>query len=79
MTMECRLPCPACAESMAVPLADMTPGRSRACPHCGHVVTFSGQDAGQAQRILDALGGMDGIDVQVTIDVKPERPWWKFW
>ena len=79
MTVECDLVCPGCGHSMAVPLADMTPGRSRTCPRCGHLVTFAGQDAGRIQQVLDALGDVDGVDVQVKVEVKPARPWWKFW
>ena len=75
--LECALSCPGCRTSVTIPLADIAPGRSRACPQCGHLFTFAGQDASQVQHLVDALARM--VDVQVQLEVESGRRWWKFW
>ena len=81
-TAEATLTCPKCHTGFRIALREMTPGSSRACPHCGTMIRFSGQDAGKVQQALDQLEGSlggAGIKINVRMRQKQQKPWWKFW
>jgi transposase len=76
--MDVKIPCPHCHKTFSVPLAQIAPGASRPCPECGAQIKFAGSDASKVQSILDQLGNVPGVKVNVTVRQK-SKPWWKFW
>ena len=80
--MDVQLPCPKCKAPLQLTFAQMSSGSSSACTHCGEIVRFQGADTARVQRALDELQGkLGGADVKVNVrvNVKRKRPWWKFW
>jgi len=79
-TLTADIPCPRCHKKLAVPLAEIGPGKSRSCPNCGEIMKFAGQDPRKIMKALDQLASQAGsASVKVTVKTKGRRPWWKFW
>jgi hypothetical protein len=79
--MDVKLACPKCKAPLEVTLAQLSAGSSATCTHCGELLRFQGADTAKVQRALDELQGRPGganVKVNVRVNVKPKRPWWKF-
>jgi hypothetical protein len=48
--LETTIRCPHCHRDFGLPLMELIPGSSRACPHCGTSIRFAGQDGSQCSR-----------------------------
>ena len=80
--MDVKLACPKCKAPLHLTLAQMSAGSSAVCTSCGEVVRFKGADTAKVQRALDELQGKLGganVKVNVRVNVRRKRPWWKFW
>ena len=53
MKLEFDLTCPKCKRTMKQRTDDMRPGASQACPGCGSIIKFDGDDGRKVQRALD--------------------------
>lgn len=78
---ETNIPCPKCGKKFSVSLSEIVPGGAHACPHCGSLIKFAGQDAAKVKKAIEQLEALGpGVKVNVNVSVKAKRrPWWKFW
>jgi uncharacterized Zn finger protein len=79
--MNVQIACPKCGRKRELALAEMSGGSALACEGCGALIRFKGADTAKVQQALDELQAKlgAGAKVNVRVNVKPRRPWWKFW
>jgi len=78
--MEVKIPCQICHKSFTVQSEEIHPHNSHACPHCGAVIKFEGQDLSKVQQSIDELKKELGdASVKVNIKVNEPRPKWQLW
>ena len=78
--MNVQIACPKCGRKRALALAEMTEGGAVACEGCGQLIRFKGANTAAVQQALDELQAKVGnAKVNIRVQVKSRRPWWKFW
>jgi len=78
--MEIKIPCPICHKSFSVRSEEISPGKTTACPNCGKMITFAGQDLQKVQQAIDKLTKDVGTaTVKVNVKTRIKHPWWQFW
>ena len=78
--MEANIPCPHCHKSFSARFDQISPGKTTACPNCGAMITFAGQDLNKVQQAVDDLTkNVGAATVKVNVKTRIKRPWWKFW
>ena len=53
--LEYDITCPGCKRKVTMRVEAMQPGKTKACPHCGHGFEFAGDDGRKVQKALDDL------------------------
>ena len=53
MQLEADLPCPGCKKKFKQKLSEMSPGKSKKCPHCSATIKFTGDDMRKLQKSID--------------------------
>jgi hypothetical protein len=61
--MDLKLACPKCKAPLERTFAQISAGSSGVCTRCGEVLRFQGAN----------------VKVNVRVNVRRRRPWWKFW
>lgn len=79
--MKVQIACPKCGRKRELALADISEGKSVACEGCGELIRFKGANTVAVQQAIDELQAKLGgtAKVNVRVNVKQRRPWWKFW
>ena len=50
MSLEFEITCPGCSRKFKERAARMKPGATRACPHCGKTIEYTGDDLSKVDR-----------------------------
>ena len=60
MSLEADIACPLCKEVISLPITEMVPGRSTACPKCGNEFIVSAADGERASvEIVDRIRSLE--------------------
>lgn len=80
--MNVELACPRCRKTIMLALTRMSAGNTLECTTCGAVIDFAAApDLMAADRAIEELKklGDVAVRVEVKVEARPARPWWKFW
>jgi len=56
---EINVQCPQCKETFKQAASEIFPGSAKPCPHCGTMLQFTGEEAGDVHVVQDEPDDMD--------------------